>query len=186
MRLLAPVSAVLLLYTGAVAAQVLAPQYPGGFKPSFEEDKPWEEQQAALPPYPKPERLVKIDIGRPGTFDFLVDPDSITLGKDKAVRYTLVARSASGAMNVSFEGIRCNPRERKIYAIGHSDGTWVQARKPEWIPILDTEAQTQYVVLPNEIFCFSGSPRSAEDAVYALTHGGSPQERAVQLRNQPR
>jgi hypothetical protein len=116
----------------------------------------------------------------------LVDPDSITMGKDGVARYTLVARSSSGAMNVSFEGIRCNPRERKIYAVGRSDGTWTQARKPEWIPILDTEPRVQYVVLPGEIFCFSGSPRSAEDAVYALKHGGNPQERAVQLRNQPR
>jgi len=186
LKRLRPPVIVALLAAAAASAQVLTPQYPGGYQPSFEEDKPWEEQKAALPPYPVIQRLVKVDVGRMGDFDFFVDPDSVALGKDNVFRYTLVARSASGAMNVSFEGLRCNPREHKIYAVGRSDGTWAQARRPEWVPILDTEAKMQYVVLPNEVFCFSGGPRSAEDAVYALKHGGSPQERATQLRNQPR
>src|SRR5262249_9572485 len=116
-------------------AQVLAPQYPGGYKPQFEEDKPWDEQKWSLPPYPVMDGLVGFDVGPASSFRFYVDPASISVGNDGVIRYTLVARSASGALNVSYEGIRCASGERKLYAFGREDKTWAPARNAEWVQI---------------------------------------------------
>ncbi len=49
----------------------------------------------------------------------VVDTKHLSVGKDEVVRYTLVARSNSGASNVSFEGIRCTLNgDYKIYGYG--------------------------------------------------------------------
>ena len=55
-------------------------------------------------------------------------------GVDAIVRFTVVARSAQ-AENVSYEGFRCIERERKVYAYGRRDGTWLPAKDCGWIPL---------------------------------------------------
>jgi len=51
------------------------------------------------------------------------------------VRYTLVIRSPSGSDNVSYEGIRCNVREVKVYAYG-SRGKFHVDANAKWERIL--------------------------------------------------
>jgi hypothetical protein len=166
---------------------VLAPEYPGGFKPEFDEEKPWEEQRAALPLYPKPDNLAKIEVGTTTSFEFFVDTASVALGKDGVIRYSLVARSASGSSNMSFEGIRCATRERKLYAFGRPDGTWAQARNAEWRQISGAQTNRQHATLADEFFCPArGTVGSTEEAVRALKRGGHPGARSVDMLNQPR
>ena len=98
------------------------------------DNKTWEEQKASLPPFPKSENLAPIYVG-PTTFEFLVDTASVSVNEDGTIRYTLIARSSSGAMNVSYESIRCETYERRLYALGRADGTWSQARNSRWVPI---------------------------------------------------
>jgi len=88
--------------------------------------KPWEAQKALLPPYPKAASMVPFYVG-PGPFAFFVDSGSVRVGQDGVVRYTLIARSRSGATNVSYEGIRCEGYARRVYAFG-SDASW--SRRP--------------------------------------------------------
>jgi hypothetical protein len=166
--LLALIAALALLPCAAAAQE---PQYPGGYRPQFEEDKPWEEQKEALPAYPAEADLVRFDVGNNSAFQFFVDTRSISVGKDGVVRYTLVARSTSGALNVSYEGIRCDSHERKLYAFGRADKTWAEARNAAWAPIPSskTYASSQHAVLAEEFFCpAQGSVRSAAEAVAAL------------------
>ncbi|MGC2519023.1 MAG: CNP1-like family protein [Burkholderiales bacterium] len=180
--------AILALLPFAAAAQVLAPQYPGSFKGNFDEDhRPWEEQKAVLPPYPKPENLIKVYVSAATSFDFFVDAMSVSVGQDGVVRYTLVARSRSGAMNVSFEGIRCKSRERKLYAFGRSDNTWLRARDPQWALITGIQANRQRAALADDFFCETGgTARTAEEAVRALRRRGLPlSSGAMDLLNQP-
>jgi CNP1-like family protein len=165
------VAAALSAFALAAAAQVLAPQYPGGYKPQFDEDKPWEEQKASLPAYPVEGNLVRFYVGPTSPFEFFVDSASVSLGKDGVVRYTLVARSPSGALNVSYEGIRCESRERKLYAFGRSDRTWAEARSADWvrIPSRRTFPNNQQAALADEFFCVQGiHVDGAENAVKAL------------------
>jgi CNP1-like family protein len=163
------------LCAGSALAQVLAPQYPGGFKPQFDEDKPWEELKWALPAYPADADLVRFYVSPTSPFEFFVDSKSLSVGKDGVVRYTLVARSPSGALNVSYEGIRCESRERKLYAFGHADRTWAQARSADWarIPSRRTFPNNQQAVLADEFFCVQGVHVDSPDvAVRALTRAG--------------
>jgi len=168
-RLFAVVIALLPL---AVWAQPTVPQLPGGYRPEFKEDAPWEEQKAALPFYPKSENLVKISIDMPTSFEFFVDALSIGVGRDGVVRYTLVARSSGGSLNVSFEGIRCAVRERKLYAFGRTDNTWSEARNAQWAPIAAVPTSRQHASLADDFFCSFGAPvKTAEDALKALRAG---------------
>ncbi len=131
------------------------------------DNKTWEEQKASLPPFPKTENLAPIYVG-PTTFEFLVDTTSININEDGTIRYTLIARSSSGAMNVSYESIRCETYERRLYALGRSDGTWSQARNSRWVPI----GGAQYATLADDFFCAKrGQARTAESVVDLLKRG---------------
>ncbi len=98
---------------------------------NFDEEE-WVEQQAKLPAFPKPEDLIPAPVDATKSFRFLIDGSSIDIGQDGVVRYVLVARSTSGSENISFEGVRCETHEYKLYAVGRADKTWVQPRNVAW------------------------------------------------------
>lgn len=132
--------------------------------------KPWDGQKTVLPPYPKGGNLAPFYVG-PSAFSFFVDPASVTVGQDGVVRYTLIARSASGATNVSYEGIRCDRYEGRVYAFGRSDGGWSQATYSQWTPI-DRLASSPQTSLADDFFCSQRGPvRTTEDALAALARG---------------
>jgi len=159
------------------AAAIAQPVQRFDYTPDFEE-RAWEEQQAQLPPYPKQENFIRINLGDGASFDFFVDVASIGIGKDGVVRYTLVAKSSSGALNVSFEGIRCSTRERKLYGFGRADGTWAKARLSDWVTITRVQVNVQHVALADDYFCPKrGIVQSVDEAVTALRRGGHPDAR---------
>jgi len=83
-----------------------------------------------LPPYPPRGELLEFSPGpASGAFRFFIDADSLSVA-DGIVRYTLVARSAQGVQNVSYEGMRCESGEVRIYAVGR-DGAW-SGKPGEW------------------------------------------------------
>jgi hypothetical protein len=103
---------------------------------------------------------------------FFVDAQSILVGDDGVVRYTLVIKSASGAENVSYEGMHCDNVEQKYYAFGRRDGTWTNAQSSTWKRIQYKEINRQHGVLYADYFCPDGSPiRSAKDAVNRFKYG---------------
>jgi hypothetical protein len=114
---------------------------------------PWAEMQAQIPPYPADANLLPLDVGSATPHRFFIDAKSVSVGQDGVVRYTLVIKTAGGATNVSFEGIRCDPREQKYYAIGRTDRTWVRARNPQWRPIQPRDYSAQHNTLHREYFC---------------------------------
>jgi CNP1-like family protein len=133
------------------------------------DSKPWETQKTLLPSYPKESSLIRFDSGPNRQFAFFVDPASVSIGQGGVVRYTLVARSSSGATNVSYEGIRCPTYQRKAYAFGRSDGTWARAENPRWLPIERDDSQRS--ALATDFFCLARI-RTAQDAVESLARGG--------------
>lgn len=122
------------------------------------DDQEWREQVVRLPAFPIPENLIRVPIGIEVTFSFFVDQASIDVGKDGVIRYTLVARSQGGAENVSFEGIRCTTRERKIYALGRPGRSWVQARNPTWASISSARLNPYHADLADRYFCPQRAP----------------------------
>ena len=146
---------------------------------------PWREQEAKLPLYPKEERLIRFDTGPTGALRFFVDRDSLSVGEDGVVRYTLVAKS-DGAANVSYEGIHCPMRERKVYAYGRPDGTWREARDPQWVRIGPPVTDLHRFVLWSDYFCPRRAPiRSANEGLDALKLGGHPQAGGSTLPDYP-
>lgn len=139
---------------------------------SAEEARNWKEVELLLPAYPKDSDLVEFFVSAASTFRFYLDPASISIGVDGVVRYALVARSPSGASNVSFDGIRCKTAEFRSYAFGRSDGTW-SMRPTAWSRIQRRSVQRWHEALFEEYLCKRGTvPSSPKEIVDALKVGG--------------
>ncbi|MBE0622279.1 MAG: CNP1-like family protein [Burkholderiales bacterium] len=134
-----------------------------------------DEVQVSLPQYPKPENYLPFEVSATTPFAFSIDAKSLSVGADGVVRYTLIAKSAAGALNISFEGMRCADRQYRIYAFGTADKTWHGARNSKWQTIRLDSRNAQRVVLYSDYFCpFAAPIASAEEALRALKSGGNP------------
>jgi hypothetical protein len=147
-----------------------------GLAADFEDDyaaKPWEEMATQLPLYPKKENLLPFFVSSASDNLFMLDSESITVGSDGVVRYTLVVTSASGAQNVSYEGLRCASAERRLYAFGRPDNTWSKARSQQWVRLQNPDRNRQHAALYSEYLCPNGSiVGDAAEARAALRAGG--------------
>jgi len=119
--------------------------------PDDEPEKAWEEVDLQLPAAPKPENLV--NFYKSDSQSFAIDKLSLSLASDGTIRYTLVATSNAGAKNVSYEAIRCETYEHKLYAFGRNDGSWSKSRRNQWDRISNTGANKQHHILFTEYFC---------------------------------
>lgn len=124
----------------------------------FEEDfddttKPWQEIVVQLPAMPNRATLVPVYVSATATQTFSVAPETVSVGSDDVVRYVMIARSASGAENISYEGLRCASLEHKSYAFGHADGSWTRSRRTDWIAIDGSGANRQHAALAESYFC---------------------------------
>jgi hypothetical protein len=146
-----------------------------GSERDFNEDGGWSEIQAQLPQYPKAENFLTLKVSATTPFEFFVDAESVGVGKGGVVRYTLIAKSSTGALNVSFEGIRCSDRNYRIYAFGRPDSSWSEARSSAWQPIPRDARNAQRAVLFSDFFCPGGAIiATAEEGVRALRSGRHP------------
>jgi hypothetical protein len=162
------VGLLLLLCSAGVAAQ------PAGFDQEFEaEERPWREIEVPIPAYPRPENLIQFDAGGVTSHRHYIDTASVSVDPDGVVRYSLVARSAQGAENVSYEGIRCATRERRLYAFGRRDGSWSRARSSGWERIEANVGQfRQQMMLYRDFFCPEGGiARHRDEVLDALRRG---------------
>jgi hypothetical protein len=141
----------------------------GDFDHEFDQDKSWSEVAVQLPPYPKDENLIPFSVSSATRNAYFVDAKSISVGADKAVRYTVVIKAAGGAKNVSFEGLRCDTAERRLYAYGHPDGTWSKARNGGWEDIKLRSQLSYQKALYEDHFCPDGiSVKDSQEAVQNL------------------
>jgi hypothetical protein len=129
---------------------------------TFEEDfdnreKSWKEIAVQLPAPPVDDNLVPFDVGPTVSLASAIDAKSLSIGADGVVRYTLVTKSQGGAKNVSYEGIRCESKEKKLYAFGHADGSWGRSRRDGWEPLKSDRVSLQQVALASDYFCRDGT-----------------------------
>ena len=139
------------------------------FESDFDENaKAWQEIEARLPAYPKDENLLRFDGGGGSPHRFFIDSKSLSIGEDRVIRYTLFVRTAGGAINVSFEGIRCDERQLKVYALGRAGGSWTRARNPQWRRIEYREFNNHHGVLVQDFICTGVTrtdPRGSVDEI---------------------
>lgn len=135
---------------------------------------PWVEDAYTLPPFPKDEDLVEFEVDGASNVRTYVDRTAIGAGTaDGVVRYVLVVRTSGGATNISYEGLRCDTNEYRIYATGTLEKTWAKARSSEWRKFkIHNRPQKS---LANYYFCPNFTPvRSAREALSALRDGIHP------------
>ena len=126
----------------------------GDFEYDFDADnKPWKEVEAQLPAYPALADALPFFVSAATDNEFFIDPKSLSVGEDDTVRYTLIIKSVTGVLNVSFEGIRCGTREKKLYAFGRPDGTWSRNKYAKWEAIKFKDVNRQHHMLYDDFFC---------------------------------
>ncbi|QNB05626.1 hypothetical protein G5S34_01755 [Herbaspirillum frisingense] len=134
----------------AVCAGALAQSFDEEFD---DEEKPWQEIAVQLPPTPQQQNLAEFYLSPNATMKAYVDLNSVSIGTDKVVRYTVLTKTEGGAVNVMYEGMRCETWEKKTYAFGHPDGKWSRSRRDKWQPIRDIGANRIDGALFKDYFC---------------------------------
>lgn len=137
---------------------------------------PWKESGYALPAFPKDENLLEFYVSATANAQYFIDQSSIsTGGNDNVVRYVMVIKTAGGATNISYEGIRCDQTQLRIYATGRSDGTWVEARNSNWRPLKNQSLNRHQGALARNYFCPNYIPIfTADEGRNALRRGAHP------------
>ncbi len=148
---------------------------PGGALAYDEEEAAWQEDAVVFPEMPPPERMKALYVSPTATNRFFVDPVSLTVGGDGVIRYVMLVETAGGARNMTYEGLRCSTREKRIYATARRDGSWSTSRNEAWEKIRDIPPNRQHAALYSEYFCPGGFVvRNPDEARRALAVGGIP------------
>lgn len=147
-----------------------------GFRNFEDPDAPkWAEGEVVLPAFPEEGNLAEFYVSALARNRFFIDKASLSVGKDGVVRYALVVKTAGGATNVTFEGIRCGAREYRLYATGRVDRTWAMSRTDQWRPIENKPVNRHHAALDRELFCPLGvAIFNVEEGIEALRLGRNP------------
>jgi hypothetical protein len=131
-------------------------------------DPDWQEADAPPPAALKLDGLIPID--QPGSsLRFGVAPASVSVGRDGIVRYVVVAKSASGAVNAIYEGLRCSTGEFRVYARYNPSGSWILNKDPLWRSIHDPQPSAHTLTIARTGACMGdGTNHSAEQIVRDL------------------
>lgn len=141
----------------------------GDVERDFEQVESWVEGTSQLPAYPSAESLLPFTVSSATRNRYFVDAASIDVGADGVIRYTAVIEAAGGAKNVSYEGLRCESGEYRLYAYGHPDGTWSKARHADWEAIKFHSLLSYQKVLYEDYFCPGGiQVRDSKEAIRNL------------------
>lgn len=168
-----------LLAAATLAAAASHAQWKGWDADFDENKKEWKEIEAKIPPYPRDANLLPFEAGGASPHRFFIDAQSLSIGDDGVVRYTLVVKTAGGATNVTFEGIRCEMRQQKVYALGQANGTWTRARNSQWRRIEYQEVNRHHGVLFADCLCTGSSTErtpvaGVKEIVQRLKYGPLP------------
>jgi hypothetical protein len=133
------------------------------------EEKKFKDIEPALPTYPQDAGLLEFLPRRNSTFHSYIDRQSVSIGADQVVRYSMVIKSPSGAVNTSYEGLRCKTSEFKVYAFGSDAGQWANVPDVQWRKIPRLSGDFRFA-LYKDYFCDveAIAGRNAEDLIANL------------------
>lgn len=129
-----------------------------------DEETPWLEKATEAPRTFSIDKLQTFTVSQTSNLVYGIDPETLTVGEDWVVRYVMVARSASGAQNVFYQGIRCQSAEVKTYARWDNNrSAWNTPSNAEWKPLSLGGATRPATILAMEGLCngkaVNGNPR---------------------------
>ena len=126
----------------------------------FDRKSNWTENKVdTLPPLPQQTDLLAFDVSGNTPLTFAVDSKSLSVGDDGVVRFTVVAKSPSGASNVNYEGIRCDTYEWRQYAGLNADHDgWDTGVATPFARIENGTLNAYQASLYQDYFCTSKMP----------------------------
>ncbi|WP_020205794.1 CNP1-like family protein [Cupriavidus sp. WS] len=138
------------------------------------------EAATPLPALPQDADLIPFEVSPTGNFDFAVDARSVVVGKDGAVRYTVVIRGPGGTRTSSFEGFRCDSYERKLFAtLPKGAKEWVRNGSDDrdgWIRVVKGTRNNYANALATDFLCEGrGAAGTAEEIVRQM-RGDAPRK----------
>jgi hypothetical protein len=116
------------------------------------EEKAFKEIDVTFPSYPQDADLLEFKTRRNSANRYYIDRNSVSIGSDRVVRYSAVVKSPSGAVNASYEALRCKTSEYKIYAFGGKSGDWAKVPDVQWRQI-QRESWDFRFTLYKDYFC---------------------------------
>ena len=124
----------LALTAGTLAASASAGENKRQYSTyAFDDDKPWQESNYALPAYPSEGDWVGFFVHHSLQNQFFVDAKSVSVPDEQVVRYVVKVVSPSGAINLTAEGIQCRQKRFRTYAFGDTvNRRWIESMKPDW------------------------------------------------------
>lgn len=129
----------------------------------------WQETNVQIPTAFAPDDLQTFTVkGNQDRFTYAIERASLQAGEDGVVRFLLVIRSAQGAVNSSFEGLRCGHRQSKVYAYGSGSGL-TPLKGSDWQEI--PKASNGYqAILYEDLLCnlTTGRPNPPEEVFQAM------------------
>jgi CNP1-like family len=128
----------------------------------------WEEAEVKIPTAPPSKDLKPFYVSAITQLKFALDAQSIVFGKDEVIRYVVVITSASGAQQVTYEGIRCEKYEWRLYATMQSDGKWNKVANSRWQGIKNTSYNSYHNALVRDAFCENAIPRRSAKEIIPL------------------
>lgn len=138
----------------------------------FDESKTekWKESGITLPAWPRDDNLLPVSLPTTDTLRVFIDRASVSRGPDRVARFSLVVQSPSGARSVFYDGLRCETREYKTYAIGSPEQAFTPVKNPAWRPIPRPASNAFRDQLYRHYVCDAhASARAPEELVRVLT-----------------
>ncbi len=120
---------------------------------SYPDEKAWTETVVAPPASFSTEALIGFEVLKASSLAYGIDPNTLTVGEDGVVRYVMVARSSSGALNVLYQGIRCATAETKTYGRLSDKGAWNTSPDAPWQELSFRGATRPAMILARQGIC---------------------------------
>lgn len=129
-----------------------------------EED--WQEAAVSIPDRFNPEDLQPFTVkGANDRFTYALERKSLHTDDDGVARFLVVIRSDRGAVNSSYEGLRCGHREYKVYAYGSGDGL-TPLPGSEWQPIAKGASDYRAILYEDLVCNLLTGQANPPDAVF--------------------
>ncbi|MDR0701612.1 MAG: CNP1-like family protein [Azoarcus sp.] len=139
----------------------------------------WREAEYTLPARPDERKLRAFNVDTHPAGRFLLDSASLSIGKDGVVRYVLVTRGGAGTSVTTFEGIRCDTGESRLYASLERDGSWRTLGNSVWRALASGRSSNIFgysgndprATLANDYLCDGGAPARTPEEILARLRG---------------
>ena len=117
-------------------------------------EAPWQEAEVEFPPPPARNNLVALDgEGIISSYDYFVDPTSVTLGSDQVMRYVVVVESDTGTSATYYEGMRCDTSQVKTFGYVTRQGVFKPLASSRWMQLRTSGPYVYRYVLASLYMC---------------------------------